>query len=129
MALIAGLLVYRRRQQLVNDPRWIRDRAAQAAIQKQLMTMERALAANSAPAFFTAARQAVQEQLARRWQLSATQVTSAEINQRLNGDAKDLRNLFAVADDVVYSGRSVPPAELHRWKETVIRQIESLEKT
>jgi hypothetical protein len=91
--------------------------------------MEQALVANSAPAFFTAARQAVQAELARRWQLSASQVTAAEINRRLNGDASDLRTLFAVADDVVYSGQRVPPAELQRWKDTVMHQLKQLEET
>jgi hypothetical protein len=90
--------------------------------------MEQALAANSAPAFFTAARQAMQTALAHRWQLSASQVTAAEINQRLNGDAGDLRTLFAVADDVVYSGQHVPPAELQHWKDTVIHQLKQLEE-
>jgi hypothetical protein len=129
MALIAGLFVQRRRQRLAQDSERTRNRATQTAVREQLEAMEQALVANSAPAFFTAARQAVQAELARRWQLSASQVTAAEINRRLNGDASDLRTLFAVADDVVYSGQRVPPAELQRWKDTVMHQLKQLEET
>jgi hypothetical protein len=128
-ALIAGLLIQRRRQRLAQNSERTRNRAAQAAVQEQLEAMGQALAANSAPAFFTAARQAVQVELARRWRLSASQVTAIEINQRLNGDAGDLRTLFAVADDVIYAGRYVPPAELKRWNDTVTHQLKQLEES
>jgi hypothetical protein len=128
MALIAGLFIQRRRQRLAQDSERTRNRAAQVAMREQIEAMEQALAANSAPAFFTAARQAMHTALASRWQLCASQVTAAEINQRLNGDAGDLRTLFAVADDVVYSGQHVPPAELLRWKDTVMHQLKQLEE-
>jgi len=128
MALIAGLFIQRRRQRLAQDSERTHNRAAQATVREQIEAMEQALAANSAPAFFTAARQAMQTALACRWQLSASQVTAAEINLRLNGDAGDLRTLFAVADDVVYSGQHVPSAELQHWKDTVIHQLKQLEE-
>jgi hypothetical protein len=70
----------------------------------------------------------VQTELARRWQLSASEVTAAELNRRPNGDAGGLRTLFAVADDVIYSGQRVPPAELLRWKDTVMNQLQQLEE-
>jgi hypothetical protein len=127
MALLAGLLIHRRRERLAHDPQHARNRVAQAAVREQIAAMEQALAANSAPEFFTAARQVMQEKLAQYWRLSPSQVTSAEINRRLNGDDGDLRNLFAVADDVVYSGQRVPAAELQRWKETVVQQLKKLE--
>lgn len=128
VALLAGRLLLRRRERLAHDPQTGRNRASQMAVRAQLVSMERALAANSAPAFFTAARQALQEKLAQRWQLPSSQVTPAELNRRLNGDASDLRTLFAVADDVVYSGRRVPPAELQHWKDVVIQQLKELEE-
>ena len=90
--------------------------------------MNQAIVANSAPAFFTAARQAVQEQLAWRWRLSASQVTGAEIDLRSNCNADELRTLFAVADDVVYSGRCVSSAELKSWKDTVIQLLDKCEE-
>jgi hypothetical protein len=127
MALIAGLLIQRRRQRLAQDSERTRNRAAKADVQEQLEAMDLALAADNVQAFFTAARQAIQAGLARRWQLSANQVTSAEINRRLNGDAVDLRRLFAVADDVVYAGQRVPAEELHRWKDIVLLQLKQLE--
>jgi hypothetical protein len=127
MALFAGLFIQHRRQQIAQDSERTRYRAMQAAVREQLEAMEQALAANSAPAFFTAARQAVQAELARRWQLPTAQVTAAEINQRLNGNADDLRTLFTMADDVMYSGRYVPPAELQRWNDAVMHQLKQLE--
>lgn len=126
-ALFAGLFVHRRRQRLAQDPERKRNRAAHAAIREQLLAMDQALTANSAPSFFSAARQAVQERLALRWQLSSSQVTPAVIKRHLNGDANALQALFAVTDDVVYSGRSMPSAELQRWKDTVIQQLKELE--
>jgi hypothetical protein len=128
MALAAVFLVQRRRQRLAHDPQRTRNRAVQAAVREQLLAMEQALAANSAPVFFTAARQAVQEQLALRWQLSAAQITTAEINRRLNGDGNDLRTLFAAADAVIYSGQRVSPEDLKRWKDLVIQQLRKLEE-
>jgi hypothetical protein len=128
MALVGGLFVRRRRQQRANDPERTRNRAAHAAVREQLLMMEQAVASNNPPAFFTAARQAVQEELASRWQLTAGQVTSAEIELRLNGDGSNLRDLFTVADDVVYSGRRVPLAELQGWNDTVIHQLKILEQ-
>ena len=128
MVLIAGLLLHRRQKRLSQDPERARNRSAKAAIREQLAAMGQALAANSAPAFFIAARHVVQEQLAERWKISATQVTAVEINRRLNGDGDDLRNLFAVADDVVYSGRRMPATELQHWKDTVMHQLKNLEE-
>ena len=130
MVLIAGLFVQRRRQRVALDPERTRNRATQVVVREQVEAMEQALAENSAPAFFTAARQAVQAELAKRWQLAASQVTFGEINRRLNGnngDATELRRLFAVADDVLYSGRRLPPAELQFWKDTVVHQLKQLE--
>lgn len=129
MALIAGLYVQRRRQRRAQDAEWTRNRAAQACVWEQLEAMEQALAANSAPAFFTAARQAVQAEFARRLRLSPSQVTAAQICQRWNGAAGDWRSLFAVADDVNYSGRSVPLEDLQRWNETVRHHLKTLEES
>jgi hypothetical protein len=128
LALIIGFAAQRRRERLAHDPQQARNRAAQSHVREQLAAMDQALATNSAPAFFTAARQAVQEKLAQRWQLPSSQVTLAEINRRLNGDGEDLRTLFKVTDDVVYSGQRVPPAELGRWKDVVLNQLKRLEE-
>jgi hypothetical protein len=89
--------------------------------------MDAALAANCAPAFFRAARHAVQERLAQRWKLPVSQVTVTEINRRLNSNGDDLRALFAFADGVVYSGQRVLPEDLKRWKDTVIQHLKKLE--
>lgn len=128
MALAAIFYFQKRRQQMAQDPRRQLDLAAHAALRAQLAAMEQALANNSAPAFFTAARQAVRTELARHWRLSPGQVNAAEITRRLNGDAAELRNLFAIADAVVYSGEAVPPAVLQRWKNIVMHQLKKLEE-
>ncbi|HUC85492.1 MAG TPA: BatD family protein [Candidatus Acidoferrales bacterium] len=128
MALAAAFFIQQRRQRLAQDPQRELDRAAHAAMREQLTAMEQALGANSAPAFFTAARQVVQQALAWRWQLAVNKVTAAELARRLNGRGDELRHLFAVADDVLYSGRRVPQAEMERWKKTVTQQLEELEE-
>jgi hypothetical protein len=128
LTLTCAVLLHRRRQRLAIDADRVRSRAADAAVRKQRATMERALAADSAPAFFTAARQAVQEELGRQWHLPASEVTSAEIDHRLNGTGAALRDLFDIADGVVYSGRPMPAAELKRWGQTVVQQLKELEQ-
>jgi hypothetical protein len=129
IALAASLLVYGRRRRLASDPERTRERATQAVLREQLKMMEIAFAANNAPVFFTAARQAVQERLAQRWQLPVTQVTAAEINRRLNGQGDDLRKLFSAGDAVVYSGQRVSPEDLKRWNDLVVQQLRKLEDT
>jgi len=127
MALVIVLVVHCRKQRHAHDLHHAAERAAEAAIREQLAAMDAALAANCAPAFFRAARHAVQELLAQRWKLPVSQVTVTEINRRLNGDGDDLRALFAFADGVVYSGRRVLPEDLKRWKDTVIQHLKKLE--
>jgi hypothetical protein len=129
LLLFGGLFARRRSIRMANDPDRLRARAARAAVRDRLATMDQALMANSPPAFFAAARGAVQQQLARRWHVPADTVTSDEIDRRMNGDGKELRKLFAVADDVIYSGRPVPPAELREWKAAVEQQVNVLEKS
>jgi hypothetical protein len=127
VALIIVLGVHRRKQRQALDLRHAGERATEAAICEQLAAMDEALAANSAPAFFKAARHVVQERLAQRWNLPISHVTAAEISRRLNGRADDLRTLFTFAEEVVYSGRRVLPEDLKRWKDTVTHHIKRLE--
>jgi hypothetical protein len=127
MALVIMLVGHRRRQRHAHDRNHASERAAEAAIREQLAAMDAALAANCAPAFFRAARHAVQERLAQRWKLPVSQVTVTEINRRLNGNGDDLRALFAFADGVVYSGQRVLPEDLKRWRDTVIQHLRKLE--
>jgi hypothetical protein len=127
-ALAGALFVYRRRKRLSHDPARIRSRDAHTAVRAQLQNMDQALATQDAPAFFTAARQAVQERLAGQWGLPASRVTASEIGSRLNGTAGGLRDLFSIADDVVYSGQRIPVAVLQRWRDTVIQQLKDLEE-
>jgi len=127
MALVIVFLIHRRRQRQARDPRRARERSVEAAIREELAAMDEALAANSAPAFFSAARHAVQERLAHLWKLPVSQVTVAEINRRVNGQGDDLRALFAIADSVIYSGQRVLPGDLERWKHIVIHHLRRLE--
>ena len=127
MALVIVLVVHCRRQRHAQDLNHTGEHAAEAAIREQLAAMDAALAANCAPAFFRAARHAVQERLAQRWKLPVSQVTVTEINRRLNGNGDDLRALFAFADGVVYSGQRVLPEDLKRWRDTVIQHLKKLE--
>jgi len=127
MALVIVVVVHCRRQRHAHDLNHASERAAEAAIREQLAAMDAALAANCAPAFFRAARHAVQERLAQRWKLPVSQVTVTEIDRRLNGNGDDLRALFAFADGVVYSGQRVLPEDLKRWKDTVIQHLKKLE--
>jgi hypothetical protein len=127
MALVTLRLAYRGKQRHAHDQRHPDNHDAENAIREQLAAMDEALVANSAPAFFRAARHAVQERLAQRWNLPVGQVTAAEISRRLNGNTDDLRTLFTFADAVVYSGQPVLSEDLKRWKDKVIHHLKQLE--
>lgn len=90
--------------------------------------MHEAVKRDDAPAFFMAARHAIQWQLSHRWKITPEAITLAEIRERDPGLAEALSPLFAVVDEIIYSGRAsdhLPLAEC----ETRVRQTLSELKT
>jgi hypothetical protein len=102
----------------------LRERGLPRSMRLALTRMEEAARTGDGVLFFALARRALQETLAVRWQVSADQITSAEVDVRLDrdGDGLEIRRLFARADEVAYAGEAIRSEELTRWTEFVRRQ-------
>jgi hypothetical protein len=89
-----------------------------------LAQMEQAARAGDGARFFALAKRALQELLAVRWQTAPESITAALVESRLEHDVdgQEIRRLFALADEAIYAGRTVPGADLARWTELVRRQ-------
>ena len=127
IGLVPVFGLVRWRQRLARDPKRLRREATRRAIALQLKSMETAVRQNDAGAFFSAACCALQHRLAERWHMPAEAITLAEINTRLNGEADGFRPIFQFADDLKYSGRTFPVADLAAWNDQVMAELRHLE--
>ncbi len=126
IALATGAFVRVLRARRANNPERLRREAAQKAVKESLTEMDTAIKANDAPRFFGAARHALQERLATRWNLPLSRVTISEIHTRMNGDGEAVSALFQTADEVVYSGRRFSTPDLQQWRDLVTKQLQQL---
>jgi hypothetical protein len=106
-----------------NDPHRLQRKATDKSVRESLAKMDAALKAQDAPRFFTAARQALQERLAAKWELPTSRVTIPEIRARLNGNGEEIRSVFQTADEIAYSGRQFTVPDLQRWRAVVQQQL------
>jgi oxygen tolerance protein BatD len=90
--------------------------------QRVLTQMEAAARAGNAAVFFNAARDALQQTLAVRWQVGPEEVTAAEVRARL-GDDPDIEQLFALADESKYSDQDLRTADFARWMHAVRQRL------
>jgi hypothetical protein len=127
LGLLAAYGLMRRHQKIARDPRRIREAEAQRALQNQLRLMESAAAQGDASGFFAAARAAFQNRLGVLWGLLPQTITMAEINVRLNGEADGFRLVFALADEVAYTGRTLASTELQKWHKVINTELKKLE--
>jgi len=120
--LAAGALWLTRSDRLRADPVHLRRVAARRRVEGELAQMERAAQAGDAPAFFAAARRALQERLARDPERSAESLTLAELEGLLEERPElrdELRAIVGRADAVAYSGEQMLAAHLHEWLKRV----------
>jgi hypothetical protein len=125
-ALLFGAVLRWLRQRRANDPRRLEREAVEKSVGESLASMDAALKAQDAPRFFTAARKALQERLAAKWELPASRVTMPEIRARLNGDGEQIRSVFQAADEIAYSGRQFSAPDLQQWRGIVKEQLQQL---
>jgi hypothetical protein len=85
--------------------------------------LDRTAASGDAPGFFHAARSGLQSALATRWRVPPESVNLATVNARLGADS-EVRRLFAVADEAIYSDRRFARSELDNWKSVVERALD-----
>jgi BatD DUF11 like domain len=125
-ALLVGAIWRWLRQRRANDPRHLQREALEKPVRESLAKMDDALGAQDAPGFFTAARTALQERLAAKWELPASRVTLSEIRARLNGNGHEIRSVFQTADEIAYSGRQFTVPDLQKWRAVVKEQLQQL---
>jgi hypothetical protein len=99
-----------------------RNRMASKMNRRLLAKMEAAARAGNPPLFFIAARAALQQSLAARWQLVPDEVTAAEVQARLSDD-DDIQQVFALADESKYSGRDLNSTDFARWMRAVRQRL------
>ena len=127
LALLAlAALVRGVRARRAHDPERLQREATEEAVHQSLAAMDAALQARDAAGFFGAARQALQERLAARWHVPASQVTIPEIRTRLNGNGEEVRAVFQTADEIAYSGKRFTAPDLQQWRELVEKQLQQL---
>jgi hypothetical protein len=121
-ALLAGAGAWRRSARRASRARGLDvDRAVDAAA----LQMREAASRRDAPAFFAAARTAVQQRLGAAWGIAPEAVTPADIRARIPGSS-ELVALLEHADRVTYTGTGAHES-LDRWLALAERELAHLE--
>jgi hypothetical protein len=118
LAFGGGWLGLRRRERGARDFR-AHDRVTSRATDAVLRQMEAAAGSGDAALFFNTARAALQQSLAKRWQVDAERITIAEVEARLDGERDDVRQIFVLADEASYSGGDLKSTDFQRWAHIV----------
>ena len=125
-AIVLGAAFRWLRHWRANDPNRLQREATEKLVHESLAKMDSALKAQDATRFFNAARQALQERLAAKWELPASRVTIPEIRARLNGNGEEIRSVFQTEDEIAYSGRQFTVPDLQQWHAVVQQQLLAL---
>ena len=126
VALAMGAIVRFFGARRANNPEHLLRLATRKAVSESIAAMDAAIQANDAPRFFGAARHALQERLAARWNVPLSRVTISEIHTRMNGEGDAVSTVFQFADEVAYSGRRFTAPDLQQWRDLVTKQLQQL---
>ncbi|MGC1457409.1 MAG: BatD family protein [Steroidobacteraceae bacterium] len=128
LLMLAAVTLIRRHQARSGDPALILHAARLAAVKINIESMADALNRGDAPAFFTAARHALQERLADLWQVPAEAVDAKLVAAKLPGeDGAQLQAIFAMAEKATYAGENPGAKALQEWQRRVLTQMDRLE--
>jgi BatD DUF11 like domain len=128
LLMLAAVTMIRRQQRRAGDPSLMLHAARLAAVKINLESMAAALHRGDSPAFFTAARHALQERLADLWQVPAESVDQRMVAERLpQQEGAQLRAIFAMAEKATYAGESPDAPALQQWQRRVLEQMDRLE--
>lgn len=129
LALIAaGFAWARRRERLADDVGHQRALIASRAVRAELTRADRAVRAGDAVAFFAAARRAVQERVATP-ERAAASLTHDEVEACVPATSpsrETVREIFAMADAVAYSGVRPDPSALAEWRRRLVATVKTL---
>lgn len=98
-------------------------------VREQFAIMKAAAERGAAPEFFAAARDAFRHHFAARWGMPAGAITLAELDARGNGEISNVRQIFELADEAIFAGRTFSPEMLSDWLHTVDAELKRLEAT
>jgi BatD DUF11 like domain len=104
----------------------VRPRAAHAtskATKRVLAQLDAAARAGDSSSFFEAARKALLQTFAARWQMAADQITVADLKARLGTTGEDVERLFAIADEARYSDNQSGGTDFQRWLSLIRGQL------
>lgn len=124
LTLFISLLLLWRQRSLLDDPASARRKAASKLVQEALKKMDAAMNRNDTPAFFHAAREAVQQELGEQWNVVPQSLTTRDLDGRLPEEAAGLRNVLEMADAVAYSGERSTLDEMQEWKESILYALD-----
>jgi hypothetical protein len=128
LLMLAAVTLIRRQQLRSGDPALLLHAARLAAVKINIESMAAALNRGDSPAFFTAARHALQERLADLWQVPAESVDQRLVAARVPGeDGAQLRAIFAMAEMATYAAENPGPQALQEWQRRVLTQMDRLE--
>jgi hypothetical protein len=128
LLMLAAITMVRRQQRRAGDPALMLHAARLAAVRINLETMAAALHRGDSPAFFTAARHALQERLADLWQVPAESVDQHMVAERLpQQEGAQLRAIFAMAEKATYAAESPGAQALQQWQRRILEQMDRLE--
>ena len=104
----------------------VRPRAAHAtskAAEHVLAELDAAARAGDSSSFFEAARKALLQTFAARWQIATDQITVADLKARLGTTGEDVERLFAIADEARYSDNQSGGTDFQRWLSLIRGQL------
>jgi hypothetical protein len=104
----------------------VRPRAAHAtskAAERVLAQLDAAARAGDSSLFFEAARKALLQTFAARWQMTPDQITVAYLKARLGTTGEDVERLFAIADEARYSDNQSGDTDFQRWLSLIRGQL------
>ncbi len=128
LLMLAAVTLIRRHQLRSGDPALMLHAARLAAVKINIESMAAALNRGDAPAFFTAARHALQERLADLWQVPAEAVDARLVAEKVPGeDGAQLQAIFAMAEKATYAGENPGAQALQEWQRRVLTQMDRLE--
>jgi hypothetical protein len=98
-------------------------RASSKRTARTLVQLGAAARAGDALSFFGAAKTALLQTFATRWQMPADQITAAELTARLGPAGEDVERLFSLADEARYSDRSPGDTDFQYWLRLIRGQL------
>jgi hypothetical protein len=104
-----------------------RARRVSRGVRRERRELAAAERGGDSAAFFEAARRALQQTLAERWDVRPESITAADVQSRLGDDGAPICEVFDHADHVKYTHHVDGAESLHRWRAVVDTELKKWE--